>query len=175
MQSALDAFLALRRQHNLTADDVDRIVLSLPTDGAGIVDNSAMPDVNAQYLMAVTLIDGRLSFEASHSYARMQDPQVVAVKRRVELVGDRSLVDPAAPRSARVEVRLRDGRTVSQFTRHAPGTKENPLDTAQVAAKARDLMTPVLGATKTEALIQRVSTLEQLRSVRELVPLLTAG
>ena len=30
-------------------------------------------------------------------------------------------MDPAAPRSGRVEVKLRDGRTVSHFTRHAPG------------------------------------------------------
>lgn len=174
MQSALDAFLALRREHNLTVDNVDRIILSLPADGARIVNDGAMPDVNAQYLIAVTLLDGRLTFDASHSYERMKDPQVIAVKRRVELVADRSLIDPAAPRSARVEVRLRDGRTVSHFTRHAPGTKESPLDAEQVAAKARDLMTPVLGRTNTEAVIQRVNQIEALRSVRELVPLLTA-
>ena len=35
------------------------------------------------------------------------------VKRQVELVADRALMDPAAPRSARIEVRLRDGRTVT--------------------------------------------------------------
>ena len=39
---------------------------------------------------------------------------------------------------------------MSHFTRHAPGTKENPLDTESVNAKARDLMAPVLGARKTE-------------------------
>ncbi len=49
----------------------------------------------------------------------------------------RSLMDPAAPRSGRVEVTLEDGRTVSHFTRHAPGTKENPMDTESVNAKAR--------------------------------------
>jgi hypothetical protein len=49
-------------------------------------------------------------------------------------------MDPAAPRSARVEVRLRDGRTVSHFTRHAPGTKENPLDsTARIIERVLGL------------------------------------
>ena len=48
------------------------------------------------------------------------------MKERVQLIADRELMDPAAPRSGRVEVKLRDGRTVSHFTRHAPGTKENP-------------------------------------------------
>ena len=52
---------------------------------------------------------------------------------------------------------------------------ENPLDTQGVMTKARRLMVPVLGAAKTEALIQRVNTLEGLKSVRELMVLLAAG
>ena len=127
------------------ADNVERIVVRLPEDGARIVNNRAMPDVNCQHIIAVALVDGSVSFEDSHSYERMEDPQVRAVKERVELVADRALMDPAAPRSGLVEVTLRDGRTVSHFTRHAPGTKENPLDTEGVNAKARDLMAPVLG------------------------------
>jgi 2-methylcitrate dehydratase PrpD len=172
IQAALDAFLSLRREHSLTVDSVDRIIATLPEDGARIVDDRSMPDVNLQYLLAVALIDGTVSFDASHSYDRMKDPQVLAAKRRVELVADRSLMDPAAPRSARVEVRLRDGRTVSRFTRHAPGTKENPLDTAGVNAKARSLIEPGLGARRTAAIIDRVHALDRVADVRELVTLL---
>jgi 2-methylcitrate dehydratase PrpD len=172
IQAPLDALLELRREHALTVDNVARIAARLPEDGARIVDNRAMPDVNLQYVMAVALIDGTLSFDASHSYERMRDPQVLAVKQRVQLVADRTLMDPAAPRSGRVDVTLRDGRTVSHFTRHAPGTRENPLDTAGVTAKARALMTPVIGARRTDSVIERVNRLEQLRSVRELANLL---
>ncbi len=172
IQSALDALLTLRRDHSLTPANVERIIARLPEDGAGIVNNSAMPDVNLQYLMAVALIDGTVSFDASHSYERMKDAQVLAVKQRVELVGDRSLMDPGAPRSARVEVRLRDGRTVDHFTRHAPGTKENPLDTAAVAAKARTLIAPVLGEEPCARVIAAVNALDTSGSVRQLVALL---
>src|SRR6266705_2332771 len=76
VQSALDAFLVLRREHALTTGNVDRIIVTLPEDGAGIVDDRPMPDVNCQYLLAVALIDGGLSFDASHSYERMKDPEV---------------------------------------------------------------------------------------------------
>jgi hypothetical protein len=95
------------------------------------------------------------------------------VKAKVQLVADRSLMDPAAPRSGLVEVTLRDGRTISHFTRHAPGTKENPLDAERVSAKVRGLMTPVLGRDRTEAVISRVNALEDLAHVRDLVPFLT--
>ena len=74
---------------------------------------------------AWALVDGTVSFEDSHSYERMADPRVRAAKERVQLIADRALVDPAAPRSGLVEVTLRDGRTVSRFTRHAPGTEMN--------------------------------------------------
>ena len=70
-------FFARARSH---AANVDRIVVRLPEDGAGIVDDRPMPDVNCQYLIAVALIDGGLSFDASHSYERMKDPEVLAVK-----------------------------------------------------------------------------------------------
>jgi 2-methylcitrate dehydratase PrpD len=169
IQAPLDAFLTLRRQHGLTVGNVERIVARLPEDGARIVDNRAMPDVNLQYLIAVALVDGAVSFADSHSHERMKDPQVLAVKQRVQLVADRALMDPDAPRSGRVEVTLRDGRTVSHFTRHAPGTKENPLDTEGVNAKARGLMEPVVGAQRTEEIIRRVHALEEVADVRDLI------
>lgn len=173
IQAPLDAFLTLRRTYSLTVNNVERIVVRLPADGARIVDNSAMPDVNCQYIIAVALVDGTVSFSDSHSRERMDDPQVRAVKARVQLVADRALMNPDAPRSGMVEVTLRDGRTVSHFTRHAPGTKENPLDTQGVNEKARSLMAPVLGGMRTEAVIQRVNALEELDDVRKLLPFLT--
>ena len=172
IQAPLDAFLTLHRQHALSVDNVERIVVRLPEDGARIVNDRAMPDVNCQHIIAVALVDGTVSFEDSHSYERMKDPKVRAARARVQLVADRELMDPAAPRSGRVEVTLRDGRTVSHFTRHAPGTKENPLDTESVSAKARLLMAPVLGSGRGEEVIRRVNALEAVADVRELRRLL---
>jgi 2-methylcitrate dehydratase PrpD len=174
IQAPLDAFLKLRRGHGLSEGNVERIVVRLPEDGARIVNDRSMPDVNCQHIIALALVDGTVSFEDSHSYERMADPKVRAAKERVQLIADRELMDPAAPRSGRVEVKLRDGRTVSHFTRHAPGTKENPLDTERVNEKARLLMAPVLGAERTEEVIRRVNALEELEDVRELGPFLAS-
>jgi 2-methylcitrate dehydratase PrpD len=114
-----------------------------------------------------------VSFVDSHSQERMKDRQVLAVKERVELIADKALMDPDAPRSGRVDVTLRDGRTVSHFTRFPPGTKENPLSADAVNAKARSLIEPVLGPEKTASIIRVVSAIEDVPNVRELRPLLT--
>ena len=172
IQAPLDAFLRLQREHALSAENVERIVVKLPADGARIVNDRSMPDVNCQHIIAVALVSGTVSFEDSHSYERMADPKVRAAKARVQLIAAAELMDRAAPRSGLVEVTLKDGRTISHFTRHAPGTKENPMDTESVNAKARLLMAPVLGAGQTEAVIRRVNALENLADVRELAPFL---
>lgn len=173
IQAPLDAMLRLAREHGLTPDSVERIVVRLPEDGARVVNDRAMPDVNCQHIMALALVEGAVSFEDSHSYAKMKDPKVQALKARVELVPDKSLMDPSAPRSGKVEVTLKDGRTVSHFTRHAPGTKENLMTTQEVSAKARSLMAPVLGEEKAEEVIGRVNALESVKDVRDLRQFLT--
>jgi 2-methylcitrate dehydratase PrpD len=103
IQAALGRAVTLRREHGLRPDNVTGIVVRLPEDGARIVDNSAMPDVNLQHLIAVALIDGTVSFEMSHSRERMNDPAVKAVRSRVQLVADRSLMESrgAAQRARR--------------------------------------------------------------------------
>jgi len=173
IQAALGAFLKLRGEHGLTPDNVEHIVVRLPEDGAGVVNDRKMPDVNCQHIVALALVEGAVSFEDSHSYERMKDPKVLAAKAKVELIADKALMDPKAPRSSRVEVKLKDGRTVSHFMPHAPGTKENPMTTEEVNAKARTLLAPVLGAGPAEEIIRRVNALEAVKDVRELIPFLT--
>jgi 2-methylcitrate dehydratase PrpD len=172
IQAPLDAFLRLQNEHGLNVDNVKSIVVRLPEDGARVVNDRSMPDVNCQHIIAVALVKGGVSFEDSHSYEQMKDPKMRAAKERVQLIADPALMNPAAPRSGKVEVTLNDGRTVSHFTPHARGTKENPLDTESVNAKARMLIEPVLGASKTEELIRRVNAAETLTNIRELRPFL---
>jgi len=173
IQSPLDALLTLRKQHGLTPDKVQSILVKLPTDGAAIVNNSAMSDVNCQHLVAVALVKGAVSFVDSHDTALMRDPAIMAQRAKVTLVGDQALMDPQAPRSAFVEVTLTDGQKVSHFTKYPPGTKENPLDTEGVNAKTRDLMAPVLGPDKTDKLIGAINALEKVADIRTLRPLFT--
>jgi 2-methylcitrate dehydratase PrpD len=168
-QAPLDAFLTLRREHNLTPAMVDHIVVHLPEDAIGIVANSPMPDVNCPYLISTALVDGGISFANSHSREHMTAPEIRAVMERVTVIGDPKLNDPAAPRGGLVEVTLKDGKTLSQHTRFPPGTKENPVDTETLNAKARDLMTPVLGSERTEAAIRQLNGLEQVEDVGALV------
>ena len=57
----------------------------MPALSAQVVDERDMPNVNAQHIAAVMLLDGGLSLAASHDYQRMSDPIVLDMRRRISL------------------------------------------------------------------------------------------
>ena len=63
---------------------------------------------------------------------------------------------------------LTDGRMLTERVEDVRGTADNPMTRDEVVAKARELMTPVLGAAR-QKLTERIFDLERLKSVRDLV------
>lgn len=172
-QSVLDALLSLREQHSLHPEAIDSVLVRLPTDAAGIVGASAMPDVSAPHLAALALVRGEVSFKDSHDASLMDDAAISALRSRVQVVGEDGLMDPAAPRQAIVEIKTADGRRLTHHTRFPPGTMENPMSAGAVEAKVRSLIAPVIGTDSADRLIDSVNRLEQLDDVRKLRPLWT--
>jgi 2-methylcitrate dehydratase PrpD len=118
------------------------------------------------------LLDQTVSFRAAHDKPRMKDPSVLQQRAKVQLVPDEELEKLIPVRVAIVEVTLNDGTRQSDRVEHVRGTPENPMTTGEVVAKASELMTPVLGATKTKKLIAQVMDLEKVKDIRELRALL---
>jgi 2-methylcitrate dehydratase PrpD len=170
--SLLDAIVNLRKQHPFEASDVRHVVVRSATSQAERVNNREMPDINVQYLIAVMLIDKTVSFHAAHDKARMQDPAVLRERAKVELVADEELEHLLPTRVGVVELELVDGTHLTERVENARGTPENPMTQDEVVAKARGLITPVLGAEKCTRLIERVLSLESVKDMRELRPLL---
>jgi 2-methylcitrate dehydratase PrpD len=118
------------------------------------------------------LIDKTVSFHAAHDKARMEDPAILRERAKVELVPDEDLERLLPTRVGIVEVELTDGTRLTERVENARGTPENPMTQEEVVAKARGLMTPVLGAAIAGKLIDRLLDIERVKNVRELRPLL---
>ena len=170
--SLLDAIVNLRNRHPFEANDVRHVVVRSATSQAERVNNREMPDINVQYLVAVMLIDKTVSFHAAHDKARMQDPAILREEAKVELIGDEELEHLLPTRVGVVEIELTDGTRLSERVENARGTPENPMTREEIVAKARSLMTPVLGATTATKLIDRLLEMESIKNIRELRPLL---
>jgi len=176
IQAPLDAVAALMEKYRIWHGDIEHIVVTLPAAGpAATVNNRSMPNINLQYLMAVCLIDGRLTSEATHSLERMRDPAVVDLRKRIALKVDPDLLKMAATeRQAVVELVKKDGAKYREHIRSVRGTRDNPMTTEEVERKCRDLMVPILGKERSSKLIDSVLNLEKVTDIRELRPLLSA-
>jgi 2-methylcitrate dehydratase PrpD len=167
-QSALDAVSHLMESAKPAARDIAAIRVHLPTRSARTVDNAPMPDVNVQHLVAMLLVDGGLTFDSVHDHARMDDPAVLAVRRKIDLVPSEDLMTARPRRQAIVEIDLQDGRRLSHRTRAVRGTADNPMTQGEVEAKALDLMAAVLGSDRAKKLVEACRTIEYVQDMCEL-------
>ena len=172
IQAPLDALENIRKRRPFEADQVQKATVRVATSEAKTVNNREMPDICMQHMVAVMLIDKTATFAAAHDKPRMKDPAVLRQRAKVEMIPDEELERQYPKRETIVEVTFNDGAKLTERVDAVRGTAENPMTRDEVVAKARDLMTPVLGAEKSSKLIARVLDLENLKNVRELRPLL---
>ena len=172
IQAPLDALENIQKKHPFEANDVQHVEVRAATSAAYTVNNRDMPDICLQHLVAIMLLDKTVSFRAAHDKDRMKDPAVLGERAKVQLVPDEELEKLIPVRVAVVEVTLKDGTRLSDRVEHVRGTPENPMTRDEVIAKARDLMSPVLGASACNRLVERVLALEETKDVKDLRPLL---
>lgn len=172
IQAPLDALLNLIQKNHFTANQVEKVVVRVAADEAGIVDNREIPDISLQHMIAVMLVDGTVSFKSAHDIARMKDSAILKQRAKVQLVPDAELEKLMPKRVAVVEVTLNGGKTLSERVETVRGTAGNPMTREELIGKARDLIVPVLGAGKFDRLVDTVFALEKVQNVRELRPLI---
>jgi 2-methylcitrate dehydratase PrpD len=165
--AALESLIAT---HNLKPRDVQEIRIYYNEDWYKVIgDLTLMPDVNLRYCMAVTMLDGLLTFDASHDAERMKAADVVAMGKRIQFLGPKPHLERFA---AWVEVSARGEVFAAEQGRDVLGRAENPMTKAQVQDKARELFETVLSSAKAQQAIDMVDRLDRVADVRELIALL---
>lgn len=171
IQAPLDALAHLIVSHRIAAKEVDRVAVAIDQQGARTVNKRRMASINIQHLMAMMLLDGEITFASAHDDRRVHDPAVVRLKKRIALAESAEL-SRAKTTQAIVEIVTRRGERFRYHTRAVRGSATNPMEREEVAVKARDLLVPVLGARRTEALIDTIWHVERVGDVRDLRRLL---
>lgn len=170
-QAAVQAVENLLAENDLKHSEVESIEIRIPQNAAHVVDSRSMPDINVQYLVAGTLVDGNCSFEMAHDEDRLRnDPVILNLINNTTLVADTEM-EPVRQAS----VRLRTSR--GELYNHVPfvrGTTDDPMTTDEVEKKADEIMVPVIGSDRSQALIEAVRNIENIDNVRQLRELMGA-
>ena len=168
VQGPVDVLNRMILKHNLVSDKIKKISVRIPEQELETVNNREMPDISLQHLMAVMILDGRLTFASSHDMARMKDPKVLAFRRRIEAIGDPALTDKQRRWRGIIKIELKDGKVLEDQTMAAKGSFENPLTEQDENEKATDLIGPILGKRKTSDLLKALWKFDQLKNVASL-------
>lgn len=138
---ALDALLALREEHALSADDVVAIhvetshaaLLPLihPSPATGLQGKFSLP-----YAMAAALLDGHVRL-SSFTDEAVRRPAIQRLQALVTATEADGAIDP---RWARVTLELGDGRSLSRHVTTLRGSRDQPLDDDALCGKLNDCL-----------------------------------
>jgi 2-methylcitrate dehydratase PrpD len=171
-QAAVQAALDVMAATPFEVADIETVEIVIPHDLAQVVDDRELPNINVQYLVAGTLVDGRFGFAMAHDPQRMVEPAIAGLRARTTLVHDTSVT---GRRQATLRVVLRDGRILEKHVPSVRGTVEDPMSPAEVEEKSRDLIAPVVGEARTERILELLRNLRNIDRLGELVELCRPG
>jgi 2-methylcitrate dehydratase len=164
-QAPIAAALKLRRQNKLSANKIEKIVIHLSEFSyeqqnkflqAGLSSRESA-DHSAPYCVARALLDGEITLE-DFEENRFKQPEAQALFNKVSLARAADFPDKV---SARVEVCLSDGVTLSEEVLYPPGHTKNPVGESEVVEKFRTLSEKVLGVQKTNRVCDIVLHMDQ--------------
>jgi 2-methylcitrate dehydratase PrpD len=172
VQAPLDAMTIIQKRRPFDASQVQAVKVHVAPSMAISVDNREMPDICLQHLIAVMLLDKTVTFKSAHDKERMHDPAILKERAKVTMIPEEDLEKLIPRRVAYVDITFSDGTTEHERIDAVRGSPENPMSRQDIVAKATDLMTPVLGAKACAALIGKLVSLENVKNILELRPLL---
>lgn len=156
IHSAIDATLALRREHNLTPERISEVTVAgfgwLIEDMVHGMGGKSRYDIDARetadhslpYCVAVSLVDGEYTL-AQLEQPRWTTPELKSMLGKVKCVHDAAM-DGGFPgnRPTRITVRTTDGATFEKQVAFPRGDPRNPLSDDDIGAKFRRLTSGVL-------------------------------
>ena len=169
LHPAIDAMIALARQCDTVASEIEKISLRV-NDVAVRITGLAEPQTGLQskfsiyHSAAVAFIDKDAGI-AQYTNEKARDADVVALRRKVEVVCDAGLRND----EARASVLLRDGRAFEVHVPHASGTFANPMSDAALQGKCIANASPVIGADRARAFATLCWNIEDMTNTRELI------
>jgi 2-methylcitrate dehydratase PrpD len=152
---SIDGCVQLRNQHGLKPENIEKVVLKVHSlvielTGKKTPQKGLEGKFSVYHSCAVGLIYGKAG-EHEYSDSVVQDPQVIALRDKVQAVVDDSIDEAAAD----ITVFTKDGKQHHVFVEHAIGSLERPMSNEQLKAKFMDQASEVIGEAAAEQAWQK--------------------
>lgn len=167
----VDAVIAIARQHDLQAEDVESIELQVWPD---LLKLPQRPEpatgldgkFSVQHCAAVALAE-RAAGEAQFTDSKVKEPKLVELRRKVRVVAKEEIKE----RQCTATVTTKRGQEFRHHVSAPKGSPGNPLSREELEAKFRTNASMVLAADKTERIIELMRRIDELPDIDQLVRL----
>jgi 2-methylcitrate dehydratase PrpD len=163
----IDVVLRLRERYGIVPADIERVDCPIAAFQVGIVcepiteklrpQSDSHGRVSLQFTLAEAIATGRID-RSSYSSAALHDPEIQALAARVFYAVDDSYPGPEQFKGE-VFITLRDGRVLHDIDEFNRGSRENPMERADILAKFDDNASAMLPSAKRDTLADAVLTI----------------
>jgi len=177
---AVDAMLELKEEHVIAPENVEEVQVSQLTHGMYITEDKVGPDsyykycqFNLPYIVAAAIADGEVT-EYQFTRERIADPVLHELATKVKVAPDEGLdsVYPEECRPTTVEVKLRNGATLTKRIDYPKGEPRNPLTDDELLEKFASWSSPSIAQEKAEDVWEALLKLDELEDISEFMGLL---
>jgi 2-methylcitrate dehydratase PrpD len=164
----IDACLQLRREHAIDPAQVSTVRIKASPGAIALCDrrnpqNELQAHVSLYHWTAAALIRGVARIDELRD-PTVQDPAIMEFQDKVEAVGDPAVAADATV----VTITLKDGRSHTCRIDHCTGSASNPMTDAQLTGKFTDLAQPIIGAERTQRLVDQCWSIEGMADAGDL-------
>jgi 2-methylcitrate dehydratase PrpD len=165
----IDACIQLRKEHTLTAGQIDRMELRvhplvLELTGKKTPQAGLEGKFSVYHSAAVAIVEGAAG-EKQYSDKSVRNPVVVALRDTVNAVADIAIKEE----QAHVAIILKDGRKLEKFVKHSIGSVERPMSDSDLESKFSNLADGVIPSDQARRLMDVCWSIEKLASAAEIV------
>lgn len=145
LHPGLDALLDLVREHDISPGDVRTLTIRFPKSGIHCVEDNPLKSHSAPYILPVTLARRRLEVSDIFVDARIDDPEVAALCRKVEVTPDTGELERLFPDfyATEISILLENGQHFEARKDIARGYPETPMTDAELGDKFTTLVSSV--------------------------------
>ncbi len=143
-QGSTQLTLDMMNEYGIKAEDVDRIVLTLPTYGYNLVGTFSLgdnPKVDAQFGTPYCIANALVRREVKLAHFEPEyilDDEVLEFAKKIETVCDPSIDHTRPHYASNLDIYMKDGTVYNGQTDISPGTKEAPLEDADFKRRFYD-------------------------------------
>lgn len=170
---SIDQAIRLAEEHDIKPDRIKRVRVALNANSFKTLNDPDPPSpykakFSIYYMMAISFLFRRAGPQ-EFSTEWLNDAKVRELMRRVDVV-ERAEFTRTFPKlwTAAVTVELADGRVLEGRADMPIGDPINPVPQAHLERKCLDLMSPVLGPARANAMLQRLVGLASSTNARSL-------